>query len=179
MTLDEARELLGVSRGAPAALVRERFRLRARDLHPDRHPAADRAEHERLAREFDRARQARDVLLLVAPAAGKNATDDSRGASPDPASSRSTSSRTTKSTSSPFAGPSQSAQAGPRARVPSPPRASLRFDEFVRQSDAAGFGPGPRTRRYHDVTRIVVWSSLGALTLGFIGYAAYLSAVII
>jgi hypothetical protein len=46
----------------------------------------------------------------------------------------------------------------------------------VRASDAAGFGPGPRTRRWVDWPRVVAWFSVGALAtlaVGGIGIAAY------
>ena len=82
MTLDEARETLGVVRGASITEIRDAFRRRARDVHPDRHPAET----------ADRRRQ------------------------------------------------------------------------LARATDAAGFGPGGRTRRWIDWPRIIVWSALGAIT---------------
>jgi hypothetical protein len=47
----------------------------------------------------------------------------------------------------------------------------MRFDEFVAWTDAAGFAPGTRSRRYIDWTRIIVWSSLGLLVVGLVGGA--------
>lgn len=52
-----------------------------------------------------------------------------------------------------------------RPRLEAPPRVTIRFDEFVRAADAAGFGPGPRTRRWIDLPRIIAWSVVGALVL--------------
>ena len=49
-------------------------------------------------------------------------------------------------------------------RIVIPPRRRIRFDEFVRATDAARFGPGGRTRRWIDWPRIIVWSALGAIT---------------
>ncbi|WP_426326209.1 hypothetical protein [Microbacterium sp. E-13] len=43
----------------------------------------------------------------------------------------------------------------------------MRFNEFVAWTDAAGFGEGTRSRRYIDWTRIIVWSTLGLLIVGF------------
>ncbi|MCT9821125.1 hypothetical protein N3K63_12635 [Microbacterium sp. W1N] len=42
---------------------------------------------------------------------------------------------------------------------------TIRFDDFVRAADAAGFGPGTRTRRWIDWPRIIAWSLVGALVL--------------
>lgn len=46
---------------------------------------------------------------------------------------------------------------------------TVRFDEFVRAADAAGFGPGIRTRRWIDWPRIAAWSSAGALAMLIVG----------
>lgn len=160
MTLDEAREVLGIARGATGARVREAYRIRARHVHPDRHPDADEAERRRLSREFARAREAHDILLLVSPDTEPEEPARAGTAGPDrPPSARSGD------------GPSSAARPKTRAerraeeeraRPRTPPVAStLRFDDFVRAVDAAGFAVGQRTRRYRDITRIVVWSLLG------------------
>ena len=65
MTLDEARSILGVTRGASHADVRDAFRHRARQVHPDAHPSASAPQRDELAWHFDRAREARDILLLL------------------------------------------------------------------------------------------------------------------
>lgn len=171
MTLDEARNVLGLESGASHASVREAFRLRARHLHPDRHPGADREERHRLSREFDRAREARDILLLVQPKAAAAPATPSAAATSAASSYRSepragTAHGASAPTAKPFAGSNR------------PPR-TLRFDEFVRQSDAAGFGPGLRSRNYHDVARIIAWSTVGTVILGLAGYATLLSVTLV
>ena len=152
MTLEEARMILGVVRGASHTSVRDAFRRRARQVHPDSHPTASAAQREGLAREFDRAREARDILLLL---------PDGNPGEPAPAA----------------APPPQRAPAGsstaPTAPMPPPPerpapplQRTLRFDEFVQVVDAAGFGPGHRTKPYRDITRKLVWSTVGAVSAG-------------
>jgi len=42
----------------------------------------------------------------------------------------------------------------------------VRFDEFVRAADAAGFGPGIRTRRWIDWPRVIAWSTVGPRRAG-------------
>jgi hypothetical protein len=152
VTLDEARSILGVARGASHASVRDAFRLRARQVHPDSHPTASPAQRSELAREFDRAREARDILLLLpdgppvpAPSAGTVPPPPYRPQAPPP-------------TPPPWRPPPESA-----AR---PPQRTLRFDEFVRVVDAAGFGPGHRSSPHRDTARLILWSTVGALSAG-------------
>jgi hypothetical protein len=45
----------------------------------------------------------------------------------------------------------------------------MRFDEFVAWTDAAGFGPGVRSPRYVDWTRVIVWSTLGLVVVALVG----------
>jgi uncharacterized membrane protein YjjP (DUF1212 family) len=45
----------------------------------------------------------------------------------------------------------------------------MRFDEFVAWTDAAGFGPGVRSPRYVDWTRVIVWSILGLVVIALVG----------
>src|SRR5215207_6981887 len=66
MTLEEARDLLGVGRGASRTDLNRAFQRKARHLHPDMHPDADVEARRRLALGFDELRQARDILLLLA-----------------------------------------------------------------------------------------------------------------
>lgn len=184
MTLDEARSILDVKRGATHAMIREAFRRRARDLHPDRHPDVDATEKKRLAAEFARAREARDILLLVAPASAEELSSPF-GSTPD---------ATSRQSSSTYAGarrsPTAETHARPasegttsRSRTPgyasataSPPRHTLRFEEFVRQVDALGFGPGIRSRRYVDVAPIVAWSVVG-FAVAAVGVGVYLASM--
>lgn len=172
MTLDEARACLGLSSAAGLADIRDAFRQQARAVHPDRHPEAQPAELERLSREFDRAREARDILVRYTadplrkrgPAAApprptaKPAPDPTAGTTPQPPSAP----RTTRRDEQPPA---------PR----STPRVTMRFDEFVAWTDAAGFGPGTRAPRYVDWARIVAWSSLGVIVVAVGGALAYVS----
>ena len=171
MTLDEARTCLGVDRGATTAEIHRAFRARARDVHPDRHPGAHAADHARLSVEFDRARAARDALLSWA------ALDpDSAASTPQPTSPPAPA-------SAPKAEPSPEQSARPRARprtsetrreAPAP-RVTMRFEEFVAFTDAAGFGIGQRTRRTTDWTRIIVWATLGLLIAAIAGACVYLA----
>ena len=174
MRLDEARGTLGVVRGATVAEIRDAFRRRAREVHPDRHPSADAATRRQLGREFDRAREARDILVAF--------TNDSARApasTPDDASSTRSSAGARPSTSSSagasttHAPPPRRERARPRTSASRPqaeaPRVTIRFDEFVRAADAAGFGPGIRTRRWIDWPRIIAWSTVGVLTAVVVG----------
>ena len=152
MTLDEARSILGVARGASHASVRDAFRVRARQVHPDSHPTASPAQRIRLAEEFDRAREARDILLLLPD--GPPRPGPSTGAAPPP----------------PYRPPAPPPPPPPW-RPPAesskrPQQRTLRFDEFVRVVDAAGFGPGHRSSPHRDTARLIVWSTVGALSAG-------------
>lgn len=158
MTLDEARAHLGVTPAATVDEIRDAFRRRARALHPDLHPGADHDDRARLGREFNNAREARDILI-------RYTSDPLR--KPHPAfQPASTSRRSAKSEAQdrPHAPPTQ-------ATAERPPRVTMRFDEFVAWADAAGFGAGTRSRRYIDWTRIIVWSALGLLIVGLAGGA--------
>lgn len=160
MTLDEARAHLGVTSVATVDEVRDAFRRRARQLHPDLHPHADSAARARLGQEFDAAREARDVLVrYTADPLRKPAP---RGPEPQ------------RTAGSPFS----PTTAEPKPSGQRAPRVTMRFDEFVAWSDAAGFGPGNRSPRYVDWARIVAWSSLLFVTLAIVGGALILSAVL-
>lgn len=184
MTLDEARETLGVSRGASAAEIRDAFRRRAREIHPDRHPSENEARRRQLGREFDRAREARDILV-------KFTSDPARAAAP--AAGTTTHPRDTAHTAPTTAGaqtrphtattpPPPRERARPRTSDSRPraeaPRVTIRFDDFVRASDAAGFGPGARTRRWIDWPRIIAWSIVGALAVLIVG-GSYVAAYVL
>lgn len=185
MTLDEAREALGVTRGASVAEIRDAFRRRAREVHPDRHTSEDDARRRQLGREFDRAREARDILV-------KFTIDPSRvtAPAPTPASTSRSSERSRPPTSEAASTPPSSTSAPPprrdRARPrtsesrpkPEAPRVTVRFEEFVRAADAAGFGPGVRTRRWIDVPRIIAWSTVGTLVALVVG-GSYVAAYVL
>lgn len=177
MTLDEARDTLAVARGASVDEIRDAFRLRAREVHPDRHPSADDARRRQLGLEFDRAREARDILV-------KFASDSARATTPAPTAASAARSGAPSSTPSPArsatepphtatAPPPRRERARPRTSESRPrteaPRVTIRFDEFVRAADAAGFGPGARTRRWVDWPRIVAWSTVGVAVAVVIG----------
>lgn len=152
MTLDEARAHLGVDRGATVEEIRDAFRRRARAVHPDLHPSADPVDRARLGREFDAAREARDVLVRYT--SGPTRTP--------PAEPQSRADRTSARSHPSPPRPEQ------KRRSP-PPRVTMRFDEFVAWTDAAGFGTGSRSRPSVDWTRIIVWSTLGVLVAGSVG----------
>ncbi|MBN9187417.1 DnaJ domain-containing protein [Microbacterium sp.] len=170
MTVDEARTCLGLGRDAGVQEIREAFRMRAREVHPDRHPDADPYGRRRLELEFDRARTARDILVthvgdtgrMPAPAAtaasspaetsSRRAYRESRTAEPRP------STRTRPRTAAP-------PRTAPPPRTEAPPRVTLRFDEFVQWTDALGFSTGRVAPRPIDWTRIAVWSITGAAVL--------------
>lgn len=158
MTLDEARTHLGVTAAATLDEIRDAFRKRARALHPDLHPHADATDRARLGREFNNAREARDILV-------RYTSDPLRRSAP----SRSVHPHHTTASRP---GATRPASAPPNRTAP-PPRVTMRFDEFVAWTDAAGFGAGTRSRRYVDWTRIIVWSSLGVLVAGFVGVGLY------
>lgn len=142
MTLDEARTCLGVGRDASPAEIHRAFRARARDVHPDRHPGAADADRARLSLEFDRARTARDALLswsALAPVAPAAATPPRSTPAPEPAPRPRARPRTSDT-----------------RRDASAPRVTMRFEEFVAFTDAAGFGIGPRSPRWIDWPRIAV-----------------------
>ena len=152
MTLDEARAILEVARGASHADIRDAFRRRARLVHPDAHPTASAAQRTDFARQFDRARQARDILLLL----------PERTAAPSR--TRATPPRRRRRTVPPPAPPPWRPPRDP-ATSPAPQR-TLRFDEFVQVVDAAGFGSGHRSTPRRDIGRVLLWSTVGALSLG-------------
>lgn len=175
MTLDEAREALGVVRGASVAEIRDAFRRRAREVHPDRHPSEDDARRRQLGREFDRAREARDILVKFT---NDSARSDASASTGSPASRPTAAPRTTSpsaSTAPPSVrnAPPRRERARPRTSEsrprPEAPRVTVRFDEFVRAADAAGFGPGIRTRRWIDWPRVIAWSTVGALIALVVG----------
>lgn len=175
MTLDEARETLGVDHGASVAEIRDAFRRRAREVHPDRHPSETEARRRQLGREFDLARQAHDILV-------KFTSDAARGTSPaGGTTTRSDAPPRTTPTTAPGGDQPRTATAPPRQRERARPRTSesrprseaprvtIRFEDFVRASDAEGFGPGLRTRRWIDWPRVVAWSTVGALVALIVG----------
>ena len=154
MTLDEARAHLGITAAATVDEIRDAFRRRARALHPDLHPDADDADRARLGREFHNAREARDILV-------RYVSDPLRQAPPRRAEQKPARSSSGPRTASPSA--PESTQA-----TPPPPRVTMRFDEFVAWTDAAGFGPGVRSPRYVDWTRVIVWSTLGLVVVALV-----------
>lgn len=163
MTLDEARAHLGVAVGATVDEIRDAFRQRARELHPDLHPAADSADRARLGRDFNSAREARDILVryisdpLRKPAPTHPKPQPSYASTP------------------PRQAPPQPPRSGSTAP---PPRVTMRFDEFVAWTDAAGFGAGARSGRYVDWARVIVWSTLGLAVAGVVGGAIIYSTLI-
>lgn len=185
MTLDEAREVLGVNRGASVAEIRDAFRRRAREVHPDRHPMESEARRRQLGREFDRAREAHDILVRftsdparVVPPAGGGTTTRSSG-SKHAAQSPTAGGARPQTTTAP---PPPRERARPRTSESRPraeaPRVTIRFEDFVRASDAEGFGPGKRTRRFIDWPRVVAWSSVGALAAVIVG-GSYIAAYVL
>jgi hypothetical protein len=154
MTLDEARTHLGVTAVATVDEIRDAFRRRARALHPDLHPDANPEDRARLGREFNSAREARDILVSYT-------SDPLRKPHP-----------THQPSDRPaYASRPQAARAEPRRQATAsapPPRVTMRFDEFLVWTDTAGFGAGTRSPRYIDWTRIIVWSSLGLLVVGLL-----------
>lgn len=163
MTLDEARSILGVARGASHANVRDAFRRRARQVHPDAHPTATSAQRDELARHFDRAREARDILLLLPD--GDAAPEPT--ARPAPSSS----------------GPARPAAPSPPPWRPSddpslpPHQRTLRFDEFVQVVDAAGFGPGHRSAPARRLALPLVWLAVGAVSFGVLVSVVWMALV--
>lgn len=179
MTLDEARDCLSVERGASVEQIQEAFRSRAREVHPDRHPHASPDDRAALSAEFDRARRARDALVQWA----RYANTPFQGHAPQGATAHTTRT-TTPPQSEPQPAPGPTGEPAteplprPRARPrtsesrrpsPEPERVTMRFDEFVAWTDAAGFSIGARSPRYIDWARIIVWSVLGALVAGMAG----------
>ncbi len=167
MTLDEAQRCLDVTVQSDVEKIREAFRRRAREVHPDRHPGIDPAERKRLEREFDRAREARDILV-------RHALDPLRtsaGPAPDaPAPTTRRAYRATNPTAPPRSPRSTPRTAPPTQRPPRAPggpapRVTMRFDEFVTWSDAAGFGAGLRSKFPRDWVRIVVWPTVAVAVL--------------
>ncbi|WP_197471564.1 DnaJ domain-containing protein [Microbacterium oleivorans] len=155
MTLDEARAYLGVTTAASVEEIRDAFRRRARALHPDLRPDADDADRARLGREFHNAREARDILV-------RYVSDPLRKEPP-----RSDEQKPTRSSAGPRMVP-PTASGSPQP-TPPPPRVTMRFDEYVAWTDAAGFGPGVRSPRYVDWTRVIVWSTLGLVVAALVG----------
>lgn len=175
MTLDEARRTLGVTRSAGVSEIRDAFRRRAREVHPDRHPSADDATRARLGREFDDARRARDMLIAFEADAARAAKDASHRA-PRPQTSTPSSPPRTASTAPPTRERARPRTSESRSR-PTAPRVTVRFDDFVRASDAAGFGPGTRTRRWVDWPRVIAWSVVGTLFVAIFGGGAAVAAL--
>ncbi|MDL5351449.1 J domain-containing protein [Microbacterium sp. zg-YB36] len=172
MTLEEARSILNLERGASREEIRKAFQRRAREAHPDRHPGADERARAHHAHEFDRAREARDILLLLVPEPGQQASRGfpaAAGQTQTPRQAPPASKPPPPASPPPQPGTRRAARAQrPQpAATDRPPRTTLRFDEFVRQTDAGGFGPGVNSRPYHDVVRIVVWSGLALVVCGF------------
>ena len=156
MTLDEARACLYVSPGATANEIRQAFRRRALIVHPDRHPDAGPDELSMLEAEFNRAREARDILVRFT-------LDPLRSPSPAwPPRPAATASRPTYRTPPPPPPPAPEPipQAHPAATV------TMRFDEFVAWWDAFGFGAGHRSPLAADWPRIAVWAALAAVAIG-------------
>ncbi|MFH8250203.1 DnaJ domain-containing protein [Microbacterium sp. B2969] len=160
MTLDEARQCLDLEHGATVDEIRQAFRRRARIVHPDRHPDAGPEELRTLEAEFDRAREARDILIRF--------TQDPRATvSPQPAA------RPAPAASRPAPRATPAPQTTPRARRPAPgpaPQAhavpvTLRYEEFVAWWDAAGFGPGHRSPFRVAWSRIAAWTAVGAFAI--------------
>lgn len=165
MTLDEARTCLGLGRDASAADIHRAFRARAREVHPDLHPNAREVDSARLSSEFDRARAARDALL-------------SWSTLREPPAEATPQARTTPTTEPPAPEAPPRPRARPRTsetRQAAPPRVTMRFEEFVAFTDAAGFGIGQRTPRATDWTRIIVWSTLGLVIAAFAGACVYIA----
>jgi hypothetical protein len=174
MTLEEARTILSITHGASQAEVREAFRVVARAVHPDRHPGVDPDQLRRLGRQFDRAREARDVLLLISPTSATSPASMPAArfsSAPAGTSGPRISDGGTQTTARPQTDRGAGeAPAAPRTRrdsrdqkahhASSRPSAvpTLRFDEYVRARDAEGFGLGVRTRRYRDMPRLIAWS---------------------
>jgi len=169
-TLDQERETLGVLRGPSVDEIRNAFRRRAREVHPDQHPSESESRRRQLAREFDRAREARDILVkftsdparVAAPAAG-GTTTRSRGtthASPTTAAGGIRPQTATAPSPPRERSRPRTSESRPRTE---PPRVTIRLEGFVRESDASSFGPGRRMRRWIDCPRFVAWSSVGVL----------------
>jgi hypothetical protein len=151
MTLDEARTILGVARGASHASIRDAFRIRARHVHPDAHPTASAAQRDELARHFDRAREARDILLLLPDGMAAPAPTAASTPPPPPP---------------PPWYPTHEPSLPPAQRT-------LRFDEFVQVVDAAGFGPGHRSAPARNIGRTFIWLVVGALSVGVLVSVAW------
>ena len=157
MTLDEARTILGVARGASHQEIRDAFRHQARQVHPDTHPTASPQQLAEYSRLFDRAREARD-LLSVLPEGTTAPAPSPRSAAPPRSPHR----------------PAPAATPRPRARPTREPAfhshtRTLRFDEFVRVVDAAGFGSGHRSPLSRAIPRIAALRTVVILTAGAVG----------
>lgn len=165
MTLDEARACLYVSPGATADEIRQAFRRRARIVHPDRHPDAGPEELRMLEAEFNRAREARDILV-------RYTLDPLRKPSPAPAS------RPAPAASRPTPRPQPQPRASAPQPAPQPQRAAtltMRFDEFVAWWDAAGFGPGHRSPLVVVWPRIAGWAALAAAVVAIGGAVVWVA----
>lgn len=170
MTIDEARTCLGLGRDAGVQEIREAFRVRAREVHPDRHPDADPYGRRRLELEFDRARTARDLLVTHVGDTGRmpapSATAASRSAQPEASSRRA---YRESQTAQPRPSTRPRPRTAPLRTAPPladpPPRVTLRFDEFVQWTDGLGFSTGRVAPRPIDWTRVAIWSATGAAVL--------------
>ena len=174
MTLDEARTILGVARGASHADIRDAFRRRARLVHPDAHPTVSVAQRSDFARQFDRAREARDILLLL-----PDATFAPEGA-PRPAAPPPGATASSAATNAPAPGAPSAPSPPPwrPSRDPSPPpQRTLRFDEFVQVVDAAGFGPGHRSAPARRIALPLVWLAVGAVSFGVLISVVWMALV--
>ena len=165
MTLDEARACLSVSPGATADEIRQAFRRRARIVHPDRHPDAVPDELRTLEAEFNRAREARDILVRFT-------LDPLRSPPPEsaPRPARAASRPASRTPPPPPPSASEPApQSHPAATV------MMRFDEFVAWWDAAGFGPGHRSPVVVEWPRITAWAALAAAAVAIGGAAVWVA----
>ncbi len=130
-----------MDRGASVAEIRDAFRRRAREVHPDRHPSETEARRRQLGREFDLARQAHDILV-------KFTSDAARGTSPaGGTTTRSDAPPRTTPTTAPggdqprtATAPPTSARARPPSheRVPSTLRGAARHDPLRRLREGVG-----------------------------------------
>ncbi len=174
-----------MTRTASVAEIRDAFRRRAREVHPDRHPSEDEARLRQLGQEFDRAREAHDILVKFTSDSTRAAASPSGGTTVRAGGTTHAPPTTAEGGSHSQAGtapPPPRERARPRTSDSRPraeaPRVTTRFDDFVRASDAAGFGPRTRTRRWIDWPRVVAWSTVGALAALIVG-GSYVAAYVL